>query len=312
MDRSRRVLVLSHKDADGDTIGSALALYDVLRNMGKEAVVRVPPPVPAVYSFLPDFGAINTDGGGAFDLVVVVDASNLERVAESMRGVEDGVPIVNIDHHVSNTNFGDVNLVVPEASSTAEVTFDLLQDWGVPTSPAAAANLYCGVLTDTGGFRHDNTSYKALTTAAELVACGADPALIAAGVYKSKPISTIKLQALTMATITFELDDRLVHGYVSQDHLRRAGALMEESEGIIDLLNSVEGIQAAVLFKEMGPGQTKISIRGRAPLDSTELAAAFGGGGHERAAGAELALPLEDAMAQVLPVARRMVEAASA
>jgi phosphoesterase RecJ-like protein len=308
VERSRKVLVMSHKDADGDTLGSALAMVDVMRAMGKDPAIRVPKPVPELYSFLPGYDAVNQERSGWHpDLVIVMDASNLDRLSDLMTDIEEGTPIVNIDHHVSNDRFGQVNLVVVEASSTAEVAYDLLRQWEVEITPAVATNLYTGVLTDTGGFRHENTTYKALQVAAELVECGADPADIATQVYKRRKLSTLKLQAMVMGTIRFECDDRLVYAYVSQEELRQAGATTEESEGIIDLLNSVDGLDLALLFKEIAPSLTKVSVRSREPVNANEVAALFGGGGHERAAGAEIPLPLQDAMAGFLAEARRVI-----
>jgi phosphoesterase RecJ-like protein len=304
------VLVLAHKDADGDTLGSALAMAAVLRAGGRQVAVRVPEPVPEIYSFLPGYDQVNDGVVASPDIVLVMDASNLDRLSDVMGPLRGGTPIINIDHHVDNTRFGDVNLVVPEASSTAEVTFELLRGWGTDITPPVATNLYCGVLTDTGGFRHENTTPKALAVASELVVLGAHAAEIAGYVYKRKKISTLKLQALTMATISFELDDRLVHAHITQELLRRAGAEMEESDGIIDLLNSVDGLQLALLFREIAAEFTKVSIRSRGETSANVLAARFGGGGHELAAGAELRLPLKRAMDEMLSEARRMLSTA--
>ena len=289
VDGSQEVLVVSHKDADGDTLGSALAMTHVLRGMGKQVVIRVPPPVPDIYEFLPGYELVNReDPGFAPDVVLVMDASNPERLAQALAGLADGTPIVNVDHHVSNTRFGGVNLVVPEACSTAEVTYDLLRAWGIEVTPEVATNLYAGVLTDTGGFRHENTTERALAIAGEMVSRGADAADIAMRIYKSKKLSTIKLQALVMGTIVFECDDRLVHAHVTSELLARAGASPDETEGIIDILNSTEGLELALLFKEIAPRETKISIRSRGQANANLLAQVFGGGGHERAAGAEI------------------------
>ena len=306
---AERVVVISHKDADGDTLGSALAMTEVIRGMGKDVVMRVPAPVPEVYSFLPGYGDINPDEGGRTpDLVVVMDASNLDRLSDTLGDLPAGIPMLNIDHHVSNTRFGSLNLVVPDASSTAEVTFDLLQELDIPVTPAMATNLYAGVLTDTGGFRHENTTFRVLQIAAELVQRGANAADIAERIYKSKKLSTMKLTSMVMATIGYDCDDRLVHALVSQELLRRSGALMDESEGLIDMLQSVEGLLFAVLFKEITPELTKISVRSRGVANANELASAFGGGGHARASGAEIAMPLERAREAVLAEARRMLE----
>ena len=304
---SRNVLMVSHKDADGDTLGSALATCDVVAAMGKSVAMRVPPPVPQLYSFLPGFELINQEEGSPPDLVLVMDSSNLDRLSDTLGELPDDTRLVNIDHHVSNTMFGQVNLVVAGASSTAEVTFDLFKEWGVEITPAAATNLYCGIFTDTGGYRHENTTYRALSIGAELVSLGADPAGIAMRVYKNRKISTIKLQALVMATVGFDSDDRLVYGYVTQAMLEKTGAQLDEADGMIDQLNSVDGLELALFFKEMAPGVTKASIRSRGQANANALASQFGGGGHERAAGVEVDMPLEQAMEAILAQARRMI-----
>ncbi|HEV3232978.1 MAG TPA: bifunctional oligoribonuclease/PAP phosphatase NrnA [Candidatus Dormibacteraeota bacterium] len=309
VERSDRVLVLAHKDPDGDTLGSALAMTEVLRELGKTVATRVLGTMPSMYTFLPGAELINAEEDGLpYDLVVSMDASNLERLGDVLQGVPEGTLLVNIDHHVSNTRFGDINLVTPEASSTAEVTFDLLNDWGTEISPQVANNLYVGVLTDTGGFRHENTTERALEIAARLVHCGADAAGIAERVYKSHKLSTMKLTALVLGTMGFDCDDRLVHAQVSQELLAKAGAQMDETEGLIDMLQSVDGLELAILFKETGPNLTKISVRSRGNASANELAAAFGGGGHERAAGAEIELPLVEATKAVLAKARESLD----
>lgn len=307
VEESHNVVVVSHKDADGDTLGSALAMCDVLTAMGKTVAMRCPPPVPELYAFLPGFELINQEEGSPPDLVLVMDSSNLDRLSDTLGELPESTRLVNIDHHVSNTMFGQVDLVVPEASSTAEVTFDLLHEWGAKISPAAATNLYCGIFTDTGGFRHENTNYRALSIGAELVLLGADPADIAMRVYKNRKLSTIKLSALVMATVGFDCDDRLVYAYVSRALLEKAGAVMEEADGMIDMLNSVDGLVLALFFKEIEPHLTKVSIRSRGEANANVLATRFGGGGHERAAGVEVEMSLGEAMEAILGEARRMI-----
>jgi phosphoesterase RecJ-like protein len=304
---SRSVLMVSHKDADGDTLGSALAMCEVVGAMGKNVAMRCPPPVPQLYTFLPGFELINQEEGSPPDLVLVMDSSNLDRLSDTLGELSQKTRLVNIDHHVSNTMFGQVDLVVPGASSTAEVTFDLFKEWGVEITPAVATNLYTGVFTDTGGYRHENTTYRALSMGAELVALGADAAGIAMRVYKNRKISTIKLSALVMATVGFDCDDRLVHGYVTQAMLAKAGAQLDEADGMIDMLNSVDGLELALFFKEMATGVTKVSIRSRGQANANALASQFGGGGHVRAAGVEVDMPLEQAMEVILAQAQRMI-----
>jgi phosphoesterase RecJ-like protein len=218
--------------------------------------------------------------------------------------VKQAAVVVNVDHHVSNAQFGTINLVLTDAASTGELVYDLLKAWKLHIPPGAASCLYATILSDTGGFRHDNTSAHALRAAAELVQLGADPVTIARGLFKSRPASSLRMQGRILQGLHYEFDDRLVWGSISQAGLRDSGASTDQADSAIDQLNTVRGQELAILFKEAGPRLTKVSIRSRDQVDAAELAAKFGGGGHRRAAGIELALPLKDAEAKVLAEVR--------
>jgi phosphoesterase RecJ-like protein len=218
--------------------------------------------------------------------------------------------VVNIDHHVSNTAYGSVNLIQADASATGQVVFRLLRALDLPIPPEAATNLYAALLTDTGGFRHENTTEEALRLGADLVHLGADPAWIALKSYKSRAVSTLRLEALAVAGLHSELDGRLVWSEVTRAMLEESGAAWQETDGVIDVLQSVSTMTLAVLFKELQPEVTKISVRSRGDADATDLCTPFGGGGHRRAAGAELHLPLAAAQERVLQLARELLSAA--
>jgi bifunctional oligoribonuclease and PAP phosphatase NrnA len=164
-------------------------------------------------------------------------------------------------------------------------------------------------MTDTGGFRHENTTAKALEAGARLAALGADPSSVATMVYKSRPLTTLKLSGLSIASIQVDMGGRLAWARVTKSMLREAGAVMAEAEGIIDTLNSIAGLEVAIMFKDVGPRLTKISVRSRGRVDSAALCARFGGGGHLRAAGAEVLLPMDAATRAVLEAAREAIAA---
>ncbi len=174
-----------------------------------------------------------------------------------------------------------------------------------------ANNLYAALFTDTGGFRHENTTEETLRLGAELVRLGADPAWIALKSYKSRPVPMIKLEGLAVSALRTELDGRLVWSEVTQEMLEKSGATMVESEGVIDQLQSIDTMKIAVLFKQMSPSLTKLSVRTRDEIDATALTVPYGGGGHLRAAGAELNMSLRDAQESVLALARSLLGAAS-
>lgn len=298
------VTAVTHKDADGDTLGSALALALTLEPIGKSVPVLSSPPVPAAWWFLPGIERVNQEAAPAGTPVFIFDSSDASRAGSYEPVVTQAKVVVNVDHHVTNAQFGTINLVLTDAASTGELVYDLLKAWKLDIPPGAASCLYATILSDTGGFRHDNTSAHALRAAAELVQLGADPVTIARGLFKSRPASGLRMQGRILQGLHYEFGDRLVWGSISQAGLRDSGASTDQADSAIDQLNTVRGQELAILFKEVGPKLTKVSIRSRDQVDAAELAATFGGGGHRRAAGLELALPLKDAEAKVLAVVR--------
>lgn len=304
IEEAQHVVCLAHKDADADSLGSALGFALALRAMGKTPHPVVPDPLPQMLTWMPGYELLE-DAPEHVDAVFTFDCATVGRFGEKRVLIDLARhPVVNIDHHTSNTRYGRVNIVEPDASASGQVVYRLLTALGTTITPDVATNLYAALLTDTGGFRHENTNEAALRLGAELVHLGADPAWVALKSYKSREVSTLRLEALAVAAVRAEGEGRLIWSEVTQSMLAEAGADMQQSEGVIDTLQSVDTMLLAVLFKETSPGLTKISVRSRGDLDATEICLPFGGGGHRRAAGAELKLPLAQAEAAVLPIAR--------
>ena len=303
------MLIFGHKDADGDTLGCSLAFAEALRNLGKRAWVLIPPPLPTMYEWLPGYDQIvdRPPPGADPHLVFFFDAGNMERSGDVVEHIAHHATIVNVDHHLSNTRFGHVNLIDPEASAVGQIVIRMLECYGLPITPGIATNLYTALMTDTGGFRHENTTADSLADAAKLARLGANPAHIATMVYKSRPLTTLRLSALSLASMQIGLDGRLIWATVTRKMLKEAGAVMAESEGIIDTLNSIADMEMAILFKEVGARLTKISVRSRGAVDAAALTAAFGGGGHLRAAGAELHMPMDEAIKTVIAAATEAI-----
>ena len=308
-ERNDEILIFGHKDADGDTLGCSLAFAEALRLRGKRVHVVIPPPLPEKYRWMPGFEQVREEPpvGTDIHLVLFFDAGNMERSGNAVHQIADHATIVNVDHHSSNSRFGDVNIIDPSAAAVGEMSLDMLEHFGWEVTPTMATNLYTALMTDTGGFRHENTTARALQVGARLAALGADPSYIASMVYKSRPLTTLKLSGLAMANVQVEMGGRLAWAKVTRSMLREAGAVMAEAEGIIDTLNSIGGLDVAIMFKEVGSRLTKISVRSRGLVDSAALCARFGGGGHLRAAGAELPLPMEQAIEAVLSAAREAI-----
>src|SRR5665213_750076 len=271
LDRARVIACLPHKDADAASLGSALAFALSMRATGRDVHVLVPPPMPRLLDYLPGFASVSESAPDDIDTLFTFDC---QRTAT----------VVNVDHHVSNEGFGTVNLVEVTASATGQVVHDLLTTLGAPITADVATNLYAALFTDTGGFRHENTTEEALRLGADLVAAGANPGWVALKSYKSRSVRQLKLEGLAVGSLRTELDGRLVWSEVTEAMLAEAGADMMESEGVIDQLQSLDTMQIALLFKESAPGITKLSVRTRDPYDATAVCCPFGGGGHLRAA----------------------------
>jgi bifunctional oligoribonuclease and PAP phosphatase NrnA len=310
LDRAPVISCLAHKDADADSLGSALGFALSMRALGREARVLVPSPMPRMLDYLPGFDSISEAGVDDIDVLFTFDCATTARFGDKAYLISRTPTVVNVDHHVSNEGFGAINLIDPDASATGQVVYDLLTALGAPITADVATNLYAALFTDTGGYRHENTSEAALRLGADLVAAGADPAWVALKSYNSRSVGQLRLEGMAVADLRTELDGRLVWSVVTLDMLEQTGADMMESEGVIDELQSIDTMEVALLFKESEPGVTKVSVRTRGPLDATRICTPFGGGGHRRAAGAELNEPLATFAPRVLEVARELLRSA--
>ena len=306
-------MIFGHKDADGDTLGCSLAFAEALQSRGKTVWVVIPHPLPAMYAWLPGFERIMEapPNGADPSLVLFFDAGNIERSGSAVNHIASHAKIVNVDHHGSNTRFGDINIIEPDASAVGQMVLEMLERFGWPITPSIATNLYTALMTDTGRFLHENTTPECLEAATHLARLGADPGHIATMVYKSWPPTTVRLNALSIASMQVDRDGRLAWAKVTRRMLKEAGAVMAEAEGIIDTLNSIAGLDLAIIFKEIGDRMTKISVRSRGRVDAAAFCAEFGGGGHLRAAGAEIGKPMSEAIHVVLAAAEEAIADAS-
>jgi len=297
-----RFVVTSHDNPDGDAIGSLLALHLALLELGKDSVMSLggSTPLPEAFGFLglATHGLVRAAPADAAERVLVaLDCAQAIRIVETAL-VDRATSIVNIDHHHDNTRFGAVNLVVEDASSTAEVLADVFDALSLGTSPAIAEALYVGLVTDTGRFQYSNTSAKALRLAAELVEAGADPSKVFVEVYESTPLPRLKLLARALERAVTLVEGRIVVSELVRDDFEDTGAAEPSSEGIIDYLRAVDGAELVALVRELPNGAAtarKGSLRSRpGGVDVSAIARAFGGGGHRRAAGFSTDLPMAE------------------
>jgi bifunctional oligoribonuclease and PAP phosphatase NrnA len=296
-----RFVVAAHENPDGDALGSMLATVLALRAYGKDAVMFLSgtAPTPGEYRFLDLEGLqrkLPDDVGER--VLLAVDCANERRIGPDNEPVERPKLVLNVDHHHDNSRFGDVNLVVDEASSTSEIVRDILGELGVGLTPEIAEALYVGLVTDTGRFQYTNTTPKALRLAAELVETGADVHGIFRHVYETVQFAKLKLLARALERAELFEGGGLVVSYLLKDDFAAVGAEEPYSEGIIDSLRAVEGSEMVALIREPprneGPAR-RVSLRSsRDEVDVSAIAREVGGGGHRQAAGFSSELSIDE------------------
>ena len=308
-----RVALTTHVNADGDGVGSEVALWHLLQARGLRPVIANATGIPDRFDFLVPSGADGSDRAGReiarADVIVVLDISDLGRIGDLAGAVRDRqVPVVCIDHHVSpGTLPAGPRLVAPEATATAELVFDLASALGWPLNRESARALYVGILTDTGGFRFSNTSARALRVAAALLERGVDPEGIYESVYASAPEGRVRLTAEVLQTLVVEPEAGLAWVTVPPDALDRHDATADDLDGIVEFPRSIAGVRLALLFRQIANGRIKVSFRSMGAVDVADLAHQFGGGGHKKAAGASFEGTMADVQTQVLAAARAYV-----
>ena len=307
-----RVALTTHVNADGDGVGSEVALWHLLRARGMQPAIANATGIPERFDFLVPDGADQSERAGKeiarADVIVVLDISDLGRIGDLAGAVRDRhVQVICIDHHVSPGTLPEgPRLVAPEATATAELVFDLAAalEWELTVDVARA--LYVGLLMDTGGFRFSNTTARALRIAAALLERGVDPESIYESVYASAPEGRVRLLGEVLQTLVVEPPPvGLAWVTVPPGALERYGATADDLDGIVEHARSIAGIRLALLFRQIANGRTKVSFRSMGNVDAAALAQRFGGGGHHKAAGASLEGPIADVQARVLAAARQ-------
>jgi phosphoesterase RecJ-like protein len=286
---ARRLVLTSHRNPDGDALGSEIGLARLLRQLGKEVVVWNRDAYPAVYApaLLGEVIHLGPEPPPGFpeaiDAAVVLECPGLERT-----GLEDllgAVPLLNIDHHLGNDGYGAEQWIDTEAPSVGAMVYRLVHALGLELDAGTADALYLTLVTDTGGFRFSNATAEAFEVAARLVKAGASPERVGSWVYESQPLAYLRMLGDMLQTLELFADGRLATVQLTHEMVERSGAAPGDAEGLIDHPRSLAGVEAVALFKEQEGGGHKVSLRSRGTLDVERVARRFGGGGHQNAAG---------------------------
>src|SRR5262252_6859124 len=300
IDKNRRFMITSHVRPDGDGLGSGLALYWMIRSLGKDATVILRDRVPPAYSVLPgsDQVVVSEDVEERFDAAFVMECSDLDR--PGLPNLKDQL-VVNIDHHATTHPFGHVNWIDSTAAAVGEMIYNLCKALGVEVTKEIAECIYTALLTDTGSFHFSNTTERTLKIASELVRRGVEPARISEALFYSYPFSKIRLLGLALSTIERDETGYIAWITMSRETMNEAGASDDDADGIVNHALSIGEVKAVAFFKELSPGVYRVSLRSKGKNNVAKVAESFGGGGHRNAAGCRIEGDFED-------VKRRVVE----
>lgn len=297
-----RLLLTSHARPDGDAIGSVLALSAVLRQLGHETAIVLADPVPYIYRNLPGIeeirinARIDTVPGFEGAPCILLECDSTERSGLSHFGMR---LLFNIDHHLSGHNFAEHNWIDPDACAVAAMVFYLALEAGAEITPEIATCLYTAVLSDTGGFTYGGTNAETFALAHDLASRGAHPGQVARSVFFSNPES--RLRVLGTALSKMQREGPLAWTSLTVAEIERAGAAVEDCEGIVNYLISIADVESAVFLRELpGSSNFRLSLRSKGKLNVAEVAESFGGGGHKSASGCTLAGPLDHAAERIL------------
>jgi phosphoesterase RecJ-like protein len=300
LQRHSSLLVTTHVHPDGDAVSSLLAFGFLCKRFGKDAALTMSDPFPQRMRFLPGAGEVmRADAmppSKKYEGAVILDAGSRPRIGKVENYLAPSVEIVNIDHHISNDEFGTLNFLHLDASATSQIIFDIFSDFGLTPTSDEATCMYTGILTDTGRFRYSNTTSRALEVASYLVGLGANPTYIAEQIYYELPLEDV--QAIGRALMTLEIfgDGQVCTLFLPED------SEVQDSDSLVDLGLSIRGVEVALLFCELGDGRVRVSLRSKTRINVSELAERLGGGGHFKAAGVRMRGTLESARERLLPM----------
>ena len=307
---AQRVTAVCHENPDADTIGAAIAIRLIAERLGAQAEIVSIDGIPALFGFLPHVEEVKHRPHLEPDLAVVCDAANLERVGRIAREEADWFSrarLLNIDHHVSSTHYGDINLVDPHAAATCEVLAHLVEELGVELDAELATALLTGIVRDTQGFADRATSGETLRIAARLVDAGAPLALIHRYILGELPYPTMALWGKMLASIGQAAGGRIVYTVLTRQMLEETGTQQHDADGLAEFLAKAKGAQVTLLLRELGPAETRVSIRTAEGVDAIRIASSFGGGGHSQRAGGMSRTDLAEALTTTIQAAEASI-----
>ncbi|PIQ88098.1 MAG: hypothetical protein COV73_00625 [Candidatus Omnitrophica bacterium CG11_big_fil_rev_8_21_14_0_20_43_6] len=299
-------LITAHISPEGDALGAVLGFYNLVRKLGKQGTIIIDDQLPGDYDFLPGFKQIKRLGEKLsrlkFDCLVALDCADLKRTGRVYKLNLANQPVLNIDHHISNQNFGDLNWVNPQVSSCSEMIYGLFKKLRLPIDKNTALVLYTGMMTDTGSFHYSNTSSSTFAAAAELVKSGINVAQAYRHAYENIPPQEVKLLLKILSKIKFFAQGRIAAFVIDPRLPAVKNPALDLADQVLNFGRSIKGVEVVVLFKNnLGEKlQVRIHLRSQGKIDVNKIARFFGGGGHKTAAGCTVPGKIQDVQRKVI------------
>lgn len=304
IEQAKSIIVFSHVSPDGDTLGSNLAISLVIEKFfNKKVDSTYVGMLPSSYSYLPDFDSFQDvqtiDKNKQYDLAIAVDVASKDRMVYGTSIFDNAKYKINIDHHKTNIGYADLNIVDGDAACVGVILYKIFKEWGLELPKDVARCIYTSLLTDTGGFKYENTTPETFMLAADLVRLGVSPTYEFRACYETKPQSMVQFQAYIVTNTLFYNNGRIAFSKITRSDMSKFGATDEYTEGIVEVLRTSKNVEIAAILKETKEGYTKVSLRSKT-VDVTPIVIDFGGGGHTFAAGCTIKKPIAIAFDKLL------------
>jgi phosphoesterase RecJ-like protein len=307
---SRSITVIAHIATDGDTLGAGLALFGALKSLDKEVQIVCEDVVPHIYAFMPMTEyVLEPHQAKCSDMVIAVDCADTERMGNAYELFKAAKCNASIDHHLSGCGYAQLNAVDPHASATGELIYELILRLDAAITPEIATCLYVAISTDTGHFMYTNTTERSMEIAGKLISCGVDIAETTRNLYRTRTLSKTLLLGCMLSKLEFFHNNKICTVLITQTDMDRSASPDEDTEGLIDYMRDIEGVQIAIFFREYPGGYIKASLRAKTNADMSALAAQFAGGGHKGAAGFKVTgEPYEHLFPRVIALAGNLLD----
>jgi len=293
--KAEKIVILTHEHPDGDAIGSSLAMYMALQKMGKEVDLIIPE-LPKIYAFLPKAEEAKKEGStNPYDLAISLDSATIKMLNGWSNYFETAKVKVVIDHHGSNTMYGDYNYINPAAPACAQILITILEYFGIGIDKEIGTCILTGIITDTGGFKYDGVTTETFEFVAELLRKGVKVSDTYKRVLQTKTKSNFLLTKKVIDRMEFLEDGKITFTYITKQDIEEVNAEEGDHEGLVEIGRDVEGVEVSIFLREIEEGEYKASLRSKDYVNVSDICIMFAGGGHEKAAGCTMNMPLNEA-----------------